>query len=148
MIYPSKCSAPLPNPDIPEDIKTDYLEARNILDKSPRGAAALLRLVIQKLCIHFGEKGKNIDDDIKALVKKGLEPRIKNALDIVRVAGNNAVHPGKMDLADDSETARRLFDLVNLVAHDMITRPKELDRLYDSLPEGARVAIERRDQTT
>ena len=58
MVYPRAKTALLPNPDLPEEVKKDYEEARNILSESPRGASALLRLAIQKLCIHLGEKGE------------------------------------------------------------------------------------------
>ena len=88
-------------------------ESRTILDLSPRGAAALLRLCIQKLCKQLGQPGKNINDDIAALVKAGLDPKIQKALDIVRVIGNECVHPGTMDLRDDREIAAKLFVLVN-----------------------------------
>lgn len=126
-------------------MRADYDEASAILDLSPRGAAALLRLVIQKLCAHLGEKGRNLDEDIGSLAKKGLDTRVKNALDIVRVIGNNAVHPGQIDLRDDRATAEKLFGLVNLIVEVMISQPKHISDLYDSLPEGARKAIERRD---
>lgn len=146
MIYPSGGNAPLPNQDLPKDVKADYEEARSIASLSPRGAAALLRLAIQKLCKHLGEKGENINTDIANLVQKGLPPRIQKALDIVRVAGNNAVHPGQIDLKDDTETAEKLFVLVNLIAETMITQPKQIDELYGSLPEGNREAIRKRDK--
>ncbi|MFN7599434.1 MAG: DUF4145 domain-containing protein [Cereibacter sp.] len=76
-----------------EDIRRDYDEASTILDLSPRGAAALIRLGIQKLCKELGQAGKNINDDIGALVKDGLDVRVLQALDAVRVIGNSAVHP-------------------------------------------------------
>ena len=60
----------------------------------------------------LGEKGKKIDDDIASLVRKGLEPDIQQALDVVRVTGNNAVHPGQIILEDDKATAVALFELV------------------------------------
>jgi hypothetical protein len=50
MIEPNIGGVPFPNNDLPEDIKNDYIEARDILNKSPRGSSALLRLAIQKLC--------------------------------------------------------------------------------------------------
>jgi hypothetical protein len=112
MVYPNTSIAPYPNPDLPQEVKLDFEEARNILAKSPRGAAALLRLAVQKFCKCLGEKGDNINQDIGELVKKGLPVGIQQALDAVRVVGNNAVHPGQIDITDDPETAARLFELV------------------------------------
>lgn len=101
MVYPRARGAPMPNPDMPADVRTDYEEAAQVLQDSPRSAAALLRLAIQKLCVELGQPGKNLDHDIAALVKDGLRVEIQQALDIVRVVGNNAVHPGELDLKDD-----------------------------------------------
>lgn len=145
LLWPQRGEAPLPNPDLPDDIRRDYEEASSILDLSPRGATALLRLAIQKLCRDLGEKGKNIDDDIAALVKKGLDPQVQQALDVVRVIGNNAVHPGQINLRDDRATAENLFGLVNLITTIMISQPKHIQAMYAGLPEGARKAIEKRD---
>jgi hypothetical protein len=95
----------------------------------------------------LGQPGKNINDDIANLVEKGLPPTIQKALDIVRVVGNNAVHPGQINLKDDVETANKLFELVNLIAQVMITQPKEIEQLYETLPETQRKAIEGRDKS-
>ncbi|MGH1406444.1 MAG: DUF4145 domain-containing protein [Rhodomicrobiaceae bacterium] len=128
ILWPELGVAPLPNPDLPSEIRVDYLEASSILDKSPRGAAALLRLVIQKLCTHLGEESDNLNNAIGALVKKGLPERIQRALDTVRVIGNNMVHPGKMDIEDDRAVAETLFKLVNLIVEKMISEEKELTK--------------------
>lgn len=37
MVYPKSVLAPLPLEDMPDDVKEDYLEARNIVNDSPRG---------------------------------------------------------------------------------------------------------------
>ncbi len=145
MIYPEMSGIQPPNQDLDEDIIEDYIEATSVLGKSPRGAAALLRLCIQKLCKQLGESGKNINKDIANLVKKGLPATVQQALDIVRVVGNNAVHPGQIDLKDDTETANKLFELINIVAHIMVTQPKEIEKLYNNLPETQRDAIIDRD---
>ncbi len=145
LVYPQRGEAPPINPDLPDDIRRDYEEASNILDLSPRGAAALIRLATQKLCKELGQPGKNINDDIGALVASGLDVRIQKALDAVRLIGNNAVHPGQIDLRDDRTTAETLFRLLNLIAEKTISEPKHIDELYATLPEQKLKAIEERD---
>ncbi|WP_315798508.1 DUF4145 domain-containing protein [Bradyrhizobium sp. SZCCHNRI3043] len=145
LAFPHTRFASEPNFDLDDDIKLDFLEAAKIVDLSPRGAAALLRLCVQKICIQLGEPGKNIDTDISSLVKKGLEPAVQQALDIVRVIGNEAVHPGQIDLRDDRDTALKLFRLINIIAEAMISRPKQIAELYSSLPPTKLQAIEKRD---
>jgi hypothetical protein len=145
LIYPLQPTSIQPNDEMPDEIRRDFLEAATIVDKSARGAAALLRLCIQKLMVHLRLKGKNIDDDIGALVKRGLDTRVQRALDVVRVVGNNAVHPGQIDLRDDKAIAIKLFDLVNLIVEAMIATPKHIETMYGALPEGALKAIAERD---
>lgn len=145
MIYPQSGAAPTANPDMPVDIRRDYDEASTILDLSPRGAAALIRLGIDKLCSQFGDPKKTINDNIKLLVADGLDQRVQKALDVVRVVGNNAVHPGQIDLKDDRAMAESLFGLLNLIVEKMISEPKHVDEVYAALPENARKAIEERD---
>jgi len=148
MSYPSSGTAPLPNPDLPDEIKADYDEARSIASLSPRGAAALLRLTIQKICKYLGEKGEHLNTDMANLVKKGLPQKVEKALDVVRVIGNNAVHPGQIDLKDNAKVAGDLFDLTNIIAEAMITQPKRIDRLYNGLPASQKEAIRKRDAQT
>ena len=141
MIYPEGGTAPLPHVEMPADVADDFNEARGIVLKSPRGAAALLRLAIQKLMPHLGEQGESIDTDIQSLVQKGLSDQIQQALDTVRVIGNESVHPGMLDLRDKPETVAVLFDLVNLIVDEMIARPKAIKALYDKLPQSKPNAI-------
>ncbi len=89
--------------------------------------------------------GKNLNKDIEALVNEGLRIEVKKALDVVRVIGNNAVHPGRIDLTDDQPLASKLFGLVNWIAENQISQIKELDAMYEDLPDGAREAIRARD---
>ena len=145
LMYPMSASVPLPSEDMPEGIRKDYLEAKAIAGASPRGAAALLRLCIQKLMPFLGEPGKRLDDDIGSLVKKGLNPLIQMSLDSVRVIGNEAVHPGVMDLNDNPKTVLLLFSLLNLIIEQMISIPKKTKDIYTGLPEKNLDAIARRD---
>ena len=144
-IYPNIVAEEV-NPDLPESVKQLYNEAGLIYNLSPRAACALLRLAIEKLCYELGETADKINDNIAALVKKGLSPKVQKALDLVRVVGNNAVHPGKIAFdVDDITTAKSLMRLVNMIGQIMITDPKDIDNMYSQLPESTKKSIERRD---
>lgn len=144
LLYPRKRTGVAPHPDLPEEIFRDFEEARSILELSPRGAAALLRLALQKLFGHLGETG-DINSIIANLVRKGLDPIVQEALDSVRVMGNEAVHPGQMDLRDDLETVSELFDVINFITERMISYPLKLKAIYDKLPLDKRAAIDARN---
>jgi len=145
MIVPSEAPVPPAHQDMPAECILDYNEARDVVAISPRAASALLRLALQKLMAALGEKGKNINDDIGSLVTKGLPVQVQQALDFCRVIGNNAVHPGEMEINDTPEIAHNLFSMMNFIIEDRISRPKHIFALYNQLPEGARNAIEKRD---
>ncbi|WP_025582661.1 DUF4145 domain-containing protein [Cupriavidus taiwanensis] len=145
LLFPESGIKIEPNLDLPEDIKRDFREAESILMLSPRGAAALLRLAIQKLCTHLGGPEPTIDKNIAWLVARGLDTHVQQALDAVRVIGNEAVHPGELDLSDDVETATSLFELVNIIAEEMISRPKRVQAMYDKIPASKRNGIEARN---
>ena len=146
IIYPPMHAAPPANNDLPDSVKVVYDEASAIANQSSRAACALLRLAIEILLKELGETG-TINDGIKNLVKKGLDQRIQQSLDIVRVTGNNAVHPGEI-VFDDITNVQTLFQLINIIADVLITQPKQTQELYDNLPEDARKAIEKRDNNT
>jgi len=146
MIVPSDAPVAPPHYDMPESCIKEYNEARDIVARSPKAAAALLRLTIQKLMVELGEKGKNINDDIGSLVKKGLPTEVQQALDFCRVIGNNAVHPGEIKLSDNPEISNSLFEMINFIIEDRISRPKKIANLYNILPEGALKAVEQRDK--
>jgi len=148
LVFPFIRTAPAPHPDMPDNIREDFDEARAVFSSSPRSSAALLRLAIQKISISLGLPGKNLNDDIGELVKQGLPVQVQQSLDIVRVVGNNQVHPGVLDVRDDASMATTLFELVNIITEDRIARPKQIAVLYAKLPEGARKQIEERDAKT
>lgn len=145
MIIPAEAPVAPPHPDTPLNILGEYQEARSIFAISPRAAVALLRLAIQKLMIELGEKGENINADIKSLVAKGLPVQVQQAFDYCRVVGNNAVHPGEINLNDTPEMGQHLFNMINFIVEDRITRPKQIAALYAKLPEASREAIDKRD---
>lgn len=146
LTYPQALIAPAAHEDMPESLKVDFEEARAVFRVSPRSAAALLRLCIQKLCKEAGEGGRDINADIGSLVKKGLSIKVQQALDIVRVIGNEQVHPGTLDVRDDPAIALELFNLVNFIIDDLFSRPKKIEALYSRLPANKLDGIVNRDK--
>ena len=146
LIFPKISNIPQPNLDLNQEIKLDYFEAWNIVDDSPRWACALLRLALQKLMIQLWEQWKDINKDIGNLVKNWLNPTIQKALDTVRVVWNESVHPWEINMEDNWEIATKLFWLINIIANQLITQPKEIDELYQVIPESKLKGIEDRDK--
>lgn len=146
MIWPLDVGgAPPASSDMPDDVADLYREAATVYGLSPRSSAALLRLALQVLLGHLGLPGRNINQDIAALVEQGLPVRVQQAMDTLRIVGNNAVHPGQIDLGEGAQAAIALFNLLNLVVEDRISTPRRVQELYDTLPAGALAAVERRD---
>jgi hypothetical protein len=145
MIYPPVVTAPPPHPDLPAVPLASYEEARQVVGVSARAAAALMRLALQQLLPELGTTKIKLNDAVAELVANGLPRKIQQAMDAVRVVGNNAVHPGQIDLRDTPEIALALFNLVNLIVEQMITQPRAIEELYGRLPQEALDQIENRD---
>ena len=148
LVYPNNVVIAESGQEMPQNVKEDFDEAVKVFKYSPRSSAALLRLAIQKLCMYLGLPGKNLNDDIGELVKLGLPDTIRQSLDVVRVVGNNQVHPGVLDVRDQPEIAESLFALVNMITECMIANPKKIKELHDALPIGAQEQIQKRDNVT
>jgi hypothetical protein len=146
MVFPITSTGPSPSPDLPEDVRQLYLEALSVEANSPRAAAALLRLAIDRLCSSLtGET--NLNTAIGELKSRGLRDRVVGALDAVRVIGNNAVHPGQIDV-EEPGVVTGLYQLVNIICEQIITEERLVDEALALLPEGAKAQIERRDGQT
>lgn len=144
-IYPQK-QAIEPNEDMPSSVKSLFEEAGNIYALSPRAACALLRLAIDRLCNELGENDRDINKNIGGLVSRGLPLRIQQALDVVRVVGNKAVHPGTIAFdVDDEQTAIMLMNLINMIVEYMISQPKQINEMYSKLPDSVKKSISKRD---
>jgi hypothetical protein len=148
MVYPGVTTAPLPIDQMPDSVKQIYDEARQVFENSPRAAAGLLRLSIQVLMPHLGENNDNLNTAIGNLVKKGLPAIIQQALDSLRVIGNNAVHPGQIEVNDDRDTALALFHILNTIIDRTIVQEKRIADVYEKLPPSAKKQIEQRDAST
>jgi hypothetical protein len=145
MVKPQVSGGPRHHVDMPPDVRADYEEAQAIIGNSVRGACGLLRLATEKLVEELQTEGQDLNDRIGKLVAAGLPVMVQQALDSLRVIGNEAVHPGQMDLSDDLDTALGLFNLLNVIVEDRITRPKHIAEMYAKLPAGKLQGIVNRD---
>lgn len=144
LVYPSSGGFPLPNEDLPDEVMAIYREAGSVAQLSPRAACALLRLALQMLLKKIGESG-DINKAIESLDRNGLDPEIKRALHTVRVIGNHAIHPGRIDFEENTDT-NGLFELLNAIVRDRITLPRERLEIFNRLPKEEREFIAKQDR--
>lgn len=144
VVWPDTTITLAPDDHLPSEIRADFIEAAAILSRSPRGAAALLRLALQKLINDLVGEEIAINDGIQKLVDAGLPKMVQQACDYVRIVGNDAVHPGTIDLRDNTETATRLFTLINLIAVHTIGFQATMAEIYPDLPAAKLKGVEDR----
>jgi hypothetical protein len=148
MVWPVE-GGPPPHDDMPEEARRHYEQARAVLGASPQAAAALLRVATEAIVHHLLERDDlMLDKGIEELVRQDrIRTQVKNACDVLRVTGNQMLHPGQISATDANESvALGLFQLVNLIVEQAITQPALTESLYGNLPPEKLEAIERRDR--
>lgn len=132
MVYPDISTAPPPNDDLPEKALENYKEAAAVFSKSPRAAAALLRLTIEQLCIELGCKGENLYEKINDLATKDANlQEVIESLNIVRHVGNEGSHVGTIQLNETPNIVEDMFVLINFVAEQLLTAPKKRKKIIN-----------------
>jgi len=99
----------------PDLVEQDVEEAAAILNKSPRGATALMRVCIQKLVPLLKQDGNSLNDYISSLVRKGLEVEIQQAMEVLQVLRSDPAQLTNFDLQEDKGMAIRLFDTLKAI---------------------------------
>jgi hypothetical protein len=96
-VYPSGSSRGSVPPEVPKETASDYTEAANVLDISPKASAALSRRCLQAVLTEAGYKQKDLSKQIDAVLaetdgRKTLPSGIHMIVDAVRNFGNFAAH--------------------------------------------------------
>ena len=146
LVWPRRAGAPELKPVAPSDVQRECEETSQKLEASPRGAAALLRLAMEKLCKELGVNGESLNEDLAFFLREDVDARVRKVLDAARIIESNAVRPGQIGLGDDRATAETLAGLVNLICEKMIMEPRHLQEVYTKLRDGAQTAMEQRAQ--
>ena len=150
LVYPIQNAVEDPNSFMPEEVKVIYDEARSVLDLSPRASAALLRLGLEKLLPYLGAKKDNINQMIKQLVQeRKVIGKLQEAMDTLRVVGNDAVHPGLIDLEgrDNRDVSLALFKILNFIVAETLESDETISELYSLIPEGPMKGIKDRENS-
>ncbi|MCQ2371835.1 MAG: DUF4145 domain-containing protein [Akkermansia sp.] len=147
-VYPQECHSnlPKPNQDMPPECAKTYKEAAEVFPISPRASAGLMRLCLQQFLVELGITGDKLDEQIKILTRAGVPEFVQQYMDVCRVVGNSGVHPTvEMNVDEDPEIAKGLFQAMNIIVQHLITIPREAREAYAKLPKGAIKHIEQRD---
>lgn len=140
VIYPlNNFSIPKPNQNLDDDLKEIYEEARAVYSLSARSSGALLRLLLQIFVNRYLKRPEtaNLSKGIEALMEQdGITSQIIQIMTIVRVTGNDCAHPSQLDSLDTLDEVRVLFELINLLVEVLIEKPKRIQELFDSIPDG------------
>ncbi|EOH9779396.1 hypothetical protein ACME7D_001293, partial [Campylobacter jejuni] len=81
---------------------------------------------------------RNINEDIKEIINIGnfyqeQKESLEEAMNSIRLIGNKASHPSELDINDNSEIANILFEMINFIVGEIITKPKEREERLNKL---------------
>lgn len=113
-----------------------FNEAKDIFDKSPKAATALLRCVIERILRDkFQAKhsqsllGTILND---ANVKDELGHDIIQLCETCKLIGNDASHSSLMIYEDESkQEVELLFELINAIAEELQSKPRKRQDMLD-----------------
>ena len=121
------------SPIVPAPVREAYLEATRIKDKSPNGAAALLRKALERACKDRAAEGRTLHERIESLAKRGeFPPAILKATHLIRSFGNQGLH----DEDDVSpEEVKAMKEFFETAMHYLYVLPAELARFEKDMSE-------------
>ena len=131
MVYPDKGIGPSLPSEAGDDVRKLYDEANSIVTRSPRAASALLRSALEVLCKKI--LGKTAKGDLKSMITKiakehNFNAQAIKAMDNVRLTGNRAIHPGQIELQDNTKP-EVLFELLWYIVQQAISQHQTAERL-------------------
>lgn len=127
MVMPTPLLGPPPNPDMPEEIRRVYNQARSVAAVSPQAACALLRAIIGWLAVPANpeQRSSHITRRVARLkAEEAIPASVHKELRRLRVVGPGAGVPGAFIKGDDATTAEQLLEVTALFADWILTTQK------------------------
>ena len=118
---------------MPQNIKDLYIEASSVFELSPRSSLAIIRLALDLLCIELGADNKDsLYNKVEWLYNENvINSEIKELAHGVRGLGNDAVHPRNIDDQIDKNDAELVFELLNIIVEEKITKANRKNELVN-----------------
>ena len=124
-----------PNEDLTNEQKQLFNEAKDIFDKSPKAAGALLRCVIERILRDkFQEHSQSLLGSIlkDKNIQNELGHEIIQLCETCRLIGNDASHSSLIIYEDESkQEVELLFELINAIAEELLSKPRKRQEMLD-----------------
>lgn len=132
-IYPAAKGRRQQPVEVPDQYRSDYEEAANVILVSPKASAAISRRMLQQILREeFKISRKNLAEEIGEFVGSPTTPsHLSDAIDAVRKIGNLAAHPtknlntGEIVQVEPGE-AEWLLDVLDSLLDFTFVQPKRL----------------------
>jgi len=139
IVYPSFSVRSVEN-EVPENYKSDFLEATAILNTSPKASAALSRRMLQNILEkEFNITKRSLADEIDEFIHmQGIPSHLAGAIDAIRNIGNFAAHPLKDlhsgEIVDvEPGEAEWLLEVLESLFDFTFVQPKRLNERKEKL---------------
>jgi hypothetical protein len=119
LVFPTKIDK------TPELVEEELEEAAAILNEFPRGATALMRVCIQKLVPLLEDNGKELNQRVSSLVRKGLEMEMQQAKEVLQVLRSDPTQLNPLEPQADRETALRFLDSLKEVLERRMSQNRD-----------------------
>ena len=147
VIYPN----PLPpqvNENVPENMRSDYAEAWQVLPHSAKASAALSRRILQSVLKDQGYEQRDLSKQIQALLSEGDRDRIlpmalREVVDAIRRFGNFSAHPVTSSTSSqiievDPNEAEWCLEVIGALFEHYYVRPAKNAAMLNSLNDKLR----------
>ena len=143
-IYPNPYKSELPE-EIPEKYRVDFIEAKAVVEISPKASAAISRRLLQNLLQDdMGIKGTNLSKQIDSFLDLPNVPsHLSKSVDAIRNIGNFAAHPNKETktgeiISVEPGEADWLLEVLLSLFDFLFVQPKRIEKRRNELNEKLR----------